>query len=404
MKKIILFLAITMSFVACESAKDALKDPITPGIVNGKLTGGLQSGAVELFKQSVRTVPSDQNVIISPLSIQYAFGMAANGASGQTLDEIMRVMGATPDQLKDVNSNLKGLKEALAGSSKDYNLGLANGVFYDISKFQMSSSYESTLNDVYQARLQQLNFNDVERSVESINAWVASNTEQRIRKVLDGIQDNEFMFLINALYMKASWDKPFPVETTFDSKFKTSDESERNIQLMNQRDYISYYGSDDEKAIVMPLSGGKLEALFVLPGKLNVISYINTLSKDHIEKMYANAVAKDLMLGLPKTELLLKYDLKAIMQDMGIRTPFSDAADFTKMGVADGKIVLTRALHDVFMKMDEKGIEGAAVTTIGVGTTSMPEYVGFGRPFVMIVRDKATGAYLFMGKIEDPTK
>jgi serine protease inhibitor len=56
------------------------------------------------------------------------------------------------------------------------------------------------------------------------------------------------------------------------------------------------------------------------------------------------------------------------------------------------------------MKVDEKGMEGAAVTTIGVGTTSMPPSIYFDRPYMMVVRDRATGTYLFMGKIEDPTK
>ena len=109
-----------------------------------------------------------------------------------------------------------------------------------------------------------------------------------------------------------------------------------------------------------------------------------------------------MIIGLPKLELLLNYDLKEILKDMGVTTAFSDNADFTKMGTASNNILLTRAIHDVFMKMDEKGIEGVAVTTIGVGVTSMPEYVGFEKPFVMAVYDKTTGTYLFLGKIEKP--
>ena len=390
--------------ISCNTSKDINNDLLNgkPGILNEKLSDGLQQGAIDIFKQSVKTESSDKNVIISPLSIQYAVGMAANGASGNTLDEIMKIFGTSSDKLQEVNSNLKAIKEKVAGNSKDYTLGIANAVFYDASKYQMAGNYENILNADYAAKLQQLNFGNVSESLKNINNWVAANTEQRIQKVLEEIQDNEFMFLINALYMKASWDKPFVAEATRNIDFKDSKELTHVVSLMNQRDNISYYKTEDEKAIVLPMAGNKLEAIFILPQKLNVIDYISTINNEGIKKISSSAKVQDLMIGLPKTELSLKYDLKPILENMGVKTAFTQQADFTKMGVASNKILLTRALHDVFFKMDEKGIEGAAVTTIGVGVTSMPEYVEFNKPFVMIIKDTATGTYLFMGKVEKP--
>ena len=72
------------------------------------------------------------------------------------------------------------------------------------------------------------------------------------------------------------------------------------------------------------------------------------------------------------------------------------------MGNANANIYLSRILHNTYMEIDEAGIEGAAVTTIGVGTTSVPEYFGFTRPFVFAVYDKESGVFLFIGKIEIP--
>lgn len=386
--------------IACGKKEEPII--ITPGVVDAKLTEGLQTGAVDLFKQAVRTEDAAKNVVISPLGIQYAVGMAANGASGATLDEMMKLFGTTSDQLKNVNSNLKGLKTNLIGSSKDYTLGISNGIFFDPFKYQMAAQYKANLTEAYNPKFQELNFAQEDASLKTINDWVATSTEQRIKKVLENIQENEFMFLINALYMKATWVNPFAPEATFEVDFTDSKSETHRVQLMNQRKDIAYYKTEDEKAIVMPLGEGKLEAIFILPQKSNVIDYIGQLDNGKLKKMIANAVAQDLMIGLPKTEMLLNYDLKQIMKDMGIETAFSDSADFTKMGTASNKILLTRALHDVFLKMDEKGIEGAAVTTIGVGVTSMPEYVGFDKPFVMVVYDKTTGTYVFMGKIEKP--
>ena len=67
----------------------------------------------------------------------------------------------------------------------------------------------------------------MDQSVKTINDWVSANTQQRITKVLDNIKPRRILFLINTLYMKAGWDKPFVPEMTHDSKFTTSTKVEK---------------------------------------------------------------------------------------------------------------------------------------------------------------------------------
>lgn len=393
-----------MALASCQTSKDIIPSATKEGIYNKEMTKDLQDGAVDLFKQTVKMGAPNKNIVISPLSIQYAFGMAASGAKGETQDQILKILGGSPGHLKDINSNLMSIQTKIASQDKDYYLTVSNGLFYDDTKFDMSGSYSKAVKDMYQAKIKKLDFKNVNESVKTINDWVAENTQQRISKVIDNIQSEEFMFLINALYMKASWDQPFEPTLTQNSKFTTSNKVEKEVPMMRQRANIAYLSNDDVKAIVMPMGGGKLEALFVMPLRTDVYNYTSAITSSGLDKMYAEAQVRDIEIGLPKVEMKQHYDLKDILSKMGVTLPFSKRADFTAMGTATGNILLTRALHDVFMKMDEKGMEGAGVTTIGVGTTSMPEYVGFDHPYLMIVRDKATGTYLFMGKVEDPTK
>jgi len=65
-------------------------------------------------------------------------------------------------------------------------------------------------------------------------------------------------------------------------------------------------------------------------------------------------------------------------------------------------------VHKAFVAVDEKGTEAAAATGIVVGVTSMPmepppEFRA-DRPFVFAIRERATGAILFMGRVSDPRK
>jgi len=110
----------------------------------------------------------------------------------------------------------------------------------------------------------------------------------------------------------------------------------------------------------------------------------------------------DVILSLPKLEAKQRFDLKPILNKMGIVRSFSPQADFSGIAGNPGDVYLTRALHDVYLKMDENGVEGAAVTTVGVGVTSMPLSIVLNKPYLFIIYDKETKTHLFMGKIINP--
>ena len=59
--------------------------------------------------------------------------------------------------------------------------------------------------------------------------------------------------------------------------------------------------------------------------------------------------------------------------------------------------------HKTFIRVDEEGTEAAAVTSVGVGITSMPPQMIINRPFVFIIHERESGANLFMGKVKNPT-
>jgi serine protease inhibitor len=89
---------------------------------------------------------------------------------------------------------------------------------------------------------------------------------------------------------------------------------------------------------------------------------------------------------------------------MGMELAFDpQQADFSRLGQApEGNLFISKVLHKTFLKIDEKGAEGAAVTSVGVGVTSLPPSIRFDRPFLFLIRHKDTGAILFAGKMEAP--
>jgi serpin B len=123
------------------------------------------------------------------------------------------------------------------------------------------------------------------------------------------------------------------------------------------------------------------------------------------------AESRAVHLVLPRFHAELSIDLMPGLQALGAGIALDcDRADFTGMAsVRVGPrepLCIGRALQKVYIDVDEEGTEAAAVTGIGmVTTTSAPpppiEFV-VDRPFLFILRDEITGADLFIGRIARP--
>jgi serpin B len=86
---------------------------------------------------------------------------------------------------------------------------------------------------------------------------------------------------------------------------------------------------------------------------------------------------------------------------MGMDIAFNETlADFTRIN-QNGGLYIDEVLHKTYIKIDEEGTEAAAVTSIGISLTSMPETIDFcvDKPFMFMIREKHSGTILFIGKV-----
>ena len=101
----------------------------------------------------------DKNTCISPYSIELALSMAANGASGNTLDEMLKVMHVK--DLDAFNQAVSVSKEKLENDAMD--IRIANSVWFD-KNITFSDSFEASylplLSDSYAAETFESDFAD----------------------------------------------------------------------------------------------------------------------------------------------------------------------------------------------------------------------------------------------------
>jgi serpin B len=112
----------------------------------------------------------------------------------------------------------------------------------------------------------------------------------------------------------------------------------------------------------------------------------------------------NIRLSMPVFEFESEFALSQTLSALGMPSAFSSEADFSGM---DGSqdLFLQNVLHKAFISVDEEGTEAAAATAVIVGATALeqePIQVSFDHPFVFIIRDRDTGAILFIGRLLQP--
>lgn len=414
MIKYIPFLIFCLSISSCSDGETPSNNPVVenpdePAIEDQGTQEDLQESMIALgfktFLEIQNDDPSEANILISPLSIETALFMASNGAEAETLSEMRTALELGDFYPSGLNVQFEKLMNDINQDASDETfLNSAQAAFYNPNLFEMDSDFKSILEDFYQADVFDNQFN-----LEAINAWANDKTNERIPKVLDRIKEDEFMFLMNALYFSGDWEYPFPEESTFDRTFNVADGRNPTVPMMNQDRNLLHFIGDDLSAVDLQFKNNKFAMSFILP-KDDLNSFLGSTDFMSLQSRYKRLIDNELtdsrlQMFLPKFEIKYKRELSTDLKSMGMERVFNDnLAQLEKVGNAGGNIYLTRVIHDTFLKIDEKGAEGAAVTTVGFGAESVPPTISFDRPFLVVLRHVESGVPIFIGKISDPSE
>ena len=177
--------------------------------------------------------------------------------------------------------------------------------------------------------------------------------------------------------------------------------------MMKMENSFGYSVQSGYKALKMPYGADKFQMVFLLPDVGN--------TPDQIAGKLNSANWATLMAGLqnktkvpvwiPKWKFSWEKTMNDILISLGMKVAFDpNYADFSAIN-PDKKLYITKVIHKTFIDVTESGTEAAAVTSVGIGVTSMPAnppsfYLT--RPFLFFIMEEDSGAILFAGKVENP--
>jgi serpin B len=389
-----------------------------------------------------------KNVVFSPTSIAIAFGMARAGARGATaveMDEIFHVAGwdALARRLNALEQGLAGRNASWTddGTQQALALRIMNAAFAQRG-YPIEQSFLDSIARSLGAGLGLVDYEaDPEAARKMINDWVSQQTARRIPELLvpGNVTGATRLFLVNAVYLKATWARPFEESETAASPFTRADGGRVQVQTMvvqGQQDIPVATGSGWRATELRYLGGAdrRTPLAMTLIAPDDISSFERSLSGSTLERIVAGIDAERARQAvvvqgaedscgtyayaakvyLPRFKVQTRGDLVSVLQTAGMRRPFGPGADFS--GIVDPArsgepgLFIKTVIHQANIDVDEKGTEAAAATAIGFDTggctgpgPAKVVTIRFDHPFLFAVRDVETGAILFMGRVLDPS-
>lgn len=353
--------------------------------------------------QTIAAEAGTENTFISPLSVTLALAMAYNGAGGETETAMRTTLGFPDYTREELNTALAGLSGVLTQLDWAVTFQIANSIWYR-QGLPVENDFITRNRQYYAASVQPLDFN-TSQAPDQINAWASTHTHGRIPRVIEAIDPQTMLLLLNALYFKGSWSAGFTPRETHQEPFTLADGREIPCQMMQQTATLAYFEDEAVQAVDLEYGEGHFAMALFLP-KTSLAELTGKLDAATWERWHARFIKQKGTVYLPKFKLagdrLLNNSLKAL----GMAIAFDDRqADFSGISLAT-TLFISEVKHCSFVQVDEEGTEAAAVTVVGVGTTSIGEPAGFSlrfdRPFLLVIHDHHSRTVLFAGCIYQP--
>lgn len=368
------------------------------GAMKDESIGKAADFAINFFKACSK---DGKNTLVSPLSVTAVLSMTANGAKGETLQQMEAMFGMDIDEL---NAFAGSWIRSFTGGDK-CEVNIADSIWFDESSgFVPEQKFLKTNANYYGASLYKTRFDD--SAVKEINGWVSKNTDEMIPEIIDALPENSVMVLLNALSFEAEWMKIYEEGEVREGVFTGEDGVKTGAEFMYSKESVLL---EDEKAtgFIKPYKDSKYAFAAMLPNEgVTLAEYVQYLTGGGMRGTLAGRTYCTVFTSMPKFDTECSIELEDCLRSLGMEKAFDrDAADFSGMGsLVNGNIYLSEVIHKTHIAVGEKGTKaGAASAVIMTGNSLDLDYreIYLDRPFVYMLVDLETCIPFFIGTMTD---
>ena len=408
-----LLVAVTVAaplMISCEksSQQDLPTEPVTISTepYQKEIIDSANTFALGLFSSTLDDVKGSGNVLISPFSVSTALSMTLNGAAGQTFQDMRRTLGFGDKTILQINDTYLKLMSEMVTVDSRVVLEIANSVWVE-KQFQPKESFINTLMEFYDAGARTIDKTDPS-AVKMVNDWIARETHDKIKDMLDKLNPDMVMLLINAIYFNGKWKYTFEKSDTKDETFYVNGSNPEQVPMMHINTDLNAARIDNVTIAEIPYGQGNFSMIVVLPEEGTGTEGIAGALTQSVWQNWMTTLESNehnVSLAMPRFKYEYKRNLNDDLKNMGMGIAFTDLADFSN--ISDLTLMISRVLHQSFIENNEEGTEAAAATVVEITLTSInPEPMIFNvtlnRPFLYFIKEYSTGTILFAGRVDDP--
>ncbi|MBP3517047.1 MAG: serpin family protein [Parabacteroides sp.] len=353
--------------------------------------------------------PELKNYAISPLSLSWALGMVLNGANGETYRQIQEVLGLAEMDNNNINQYMQTMRTALADVDNTAVFLEANSIWMK-KGMNFLPDFKQTNKTYYDALLK----SDVDfdqKTADAINKWCNEKTKGMIPKFVESSEiDDLKVLLLNALYFKGKWAKPFEPSETRMQNFVCKDGTLLRTPMMAKKgENLHCVSTDDVIIVSLPYGNQAFNMQLLLPADptVPVEDLLKNLTLEQWNEWEAQKKTYSVTLTLPKFDIDYEdKEIHNVMKALGMTDAFTEKADFSNM--SDVSLLIAWIKQRSVIHVDESGTEAAAVTGVGMlessaeGLAFPTLQVDFNRPFAFFITEVSTNTVLFAGKVGEP--
>ncbi|CAL1586097.1 unnamed protein product [Knipowitschia caucasica] len=359
--------------------------------------------AFALYKNINSKTAAGKNIFFSPLGVSTALSMLSTGARGETHKQMFSTLNYNNMNQSFVDDAYTHLFHMLGHSQESQVLNVGNGLALR-TNFAPLDSFTANIKEHYSAEIFNVDFQKPQEAAAEINTFIAKKTQDKIKDMVKDLDPATAMVLINYVYFRGQWEKPFDANFTSKAEFTVDENTKVEVDMMKRTGRYDFYLDMDNHTLVILLPyKGNTSMMIVLPDEGKMTEVEDVICKDHIKHWHDSLIRASVDLEMPKFSISGDAALDESLKELGMTDAFGDKADFA--GISEEvKLKVSKASHKAVLSVDETGTEAAAATTIEVMPMSMPERLSLNRPFLVFILEHSTKSILFMGKISNPTE
>ncbi|XP_070773505.1 pigment epithelium-derived factor [Enoplosus armatus] len=333
------------------------------------------------------------NIFLSPISVSAVLTQLSMGGSERAQRQLFRALRYHTLQDPQLHNTLKALLASVRTPGK----GLSSAArLYLARRLRLKQDFLPLVEQQYGVRPKA--FQGGPRDLKEVNDWVALETGRKVQSFLaKSFSRSSGVNAVSAAYFKGKWVTRFGQSGAMEN-FQVDGGAPVRIPMMQQDNYPVKMGVDsDLSCTIAQIQMQDDVSMFIfLPDDVtsNMTLLEESLTAEFVQDLSMTLLPAQVSLTLPALRLSYSTDLLPLLSDLGLADWLADT-DLEKISAQPA--MLSSVNHKVVMETAPEG-------NLYPGATSTANHLSYrvDRPFLYLIRDEASGALLFIGRVVNP--